>query len=128
MQEVHSEFQKRLIANVSLTGTSLEDLRQQGHPYSAERPATPSGVEPYQIHKRSGGMAQAFTFSRQGSNRYMEQLSVSFTPRAPYQASVFYGSKRMIPRNPIEGTFKEMEREKVVEGILSRHINKGRKI
>lgn len=102
--------------NVSLGDHSLKDLRRLDHPY-AKRHGT-DGLhlhDPnYQVHKQGGEMVSAL-FSKVedaeiAGTTVTASAVVGFDEgRAPHAAYVLFGTSRMIPRDPLEGSLAEVK-------------------
>lgn len=120
--EYAEEFKERFTAAITRKDFTLKDLAKKDHPYALRHPRIGDigRMKPYMLHTRSGGMLRAFVFSNKGSNQYSAQFEIAFEPNARYQSAVFYGSKRMHKRNPIQGVAEELKNA----GSLSKSLNK----
>ena len=112
---VGNTVEHRVRFNTKLADHSLKDLRRLDHPYA--RRHGPDGIrihEPnWQVHRQTGQLQDSI-FTRQdkaaaAGRRVAAAVHVGFSEeRAPHAAFVVYGTTRMIPRDPLEGSLNEV--------------------
>ena len=128
-QEYANEFRRRLNNAISRKDLSPEQLKEMDHPYAARhgRIRVFGTLKNFMVHERTGSFKSAFTIDNKGSNQNDQITNVRFNARKDHHNAVFYGTKRMIGRNPIAGVYYEMEKLKRPYRIYLKHIKKASK-
>lgn len=116
-------LEAKIIENASLTDHTLADLEKLGHPYAMRNPRSPHFPE-YQVHKQDGSLVNAVTQKK--INQYAIDVGVD-EARAPHVRHVIFGTRKMVARDFIGGSFKEVEEEmvRVMRDALHEGITRG---
>jgi hypothetical protein len=105
--------------NASLTDHTLSDLKEIGHPYSQSNPRNihrPS----FLVHRQSGQLLDAA-----GSNQVNQfRIQVGFDESiAPHAADVIFGTSKMVGRDIVTGSLREVEEE--ILDLIETRLNEG---
>lgn len=104
-----SFLQKRVKKNISLTGRSLKQLAEMGHPYAVRNPFSPHPGPPFLVHKQTGRLLRAV---RSGvvsaTGKVTGKVGVDETA-APYARAVIMGTRKMVARDFLRGSLKEVK-------------------
>jgi HK97 gp10 family phage protein len=99
-------LQQRMVENASLTDHSLKQLEKLGYPYAVNHPDNPH-VPPHQVHKQSGKLVDNIKI-KETPGGYSIGVSES---DVPYVKWVIGGTKYMIARPFVEGSYQEVKLE-----------------
>lgn len=120
------EFKKRLNEAISRQDLSIAQLEQMDHPYARRhgKPQVYGSLKDFMVHERTGNFKGSFSINTIGSNQYVSQINVEFNPTTDSASAVFYGTKRMLPRNPVQGVAKQMQKLDRGLRIYKKHLKK----
>lgn len=124
--DYRKEYQKKFNAAISRTDFSLQELKEMDHPYATRHGSiqTYGTLENYMVHKRSGLFKRSFRIKRK-SNQYESQLDVGFDSPVRTEISyIIYGTKIMLPRNPVLGIYQKMEDQRRPARLLKKYLKK----
>ena len=120
-------LKKKVVEAMSVRTYSLKQLAALGHPYkSAQYPkrinvGAISPLKSFNIHKRSGDLVSGVVFrTRKRKQKIGDSyfIEVFYNGNEPYAQSVFFGSKKMLGRNPFKNVFKDKSVQKKIKQIL----------
>ena len=126
-EEYKKEFLKKFNDAISRKDLSEDDLSKLDHPYAKRHGSiqTYGSLKDFMVHERTGSFKRSFKINSKGSNQYQSKVNISQTGSVrPYHSYVMYGTKKMLPRNPILGVQKQMENQRRPRRLLIKHINK----
>lgn len=115
MEVAGNTLHERVKRNVSLADHSLRDLRLLEHPYAKRHGAEGIPIhDPYwKVHRQSGQMLQALFVEVDDATVVGTSVRATATVgfdegKAPHAAHVIFGTDKMIPRDPLEGSLREV--------------------
>ncbi len=108
MKEANKEsaklLEQQIRENASLTDHKLDALEKLGHPYAVRNPQ-PIHKPDFQVHRQSGNLIDAVAVVAEGAERIL--VGVDDT-KVPYVRHVIRGTKFMVARDFITGSFNEI--------------------
>ena len=117
-------LEEKISENAGLTDHSLADLAEIGHPYSAANPRNIHRPK-FKVHSQSGDLQSAIGQQKKGKDKILVGVDAS---KAPHVKHVIFGTSRMVARDFITGSFKQVEKEliEIIDKSVDR-IVKGRR-
>lgn len=117
LKEAADTLEEKISENAGLTDHSLQDLADIGHPYSK---ASPRNIHrpKFKVHSQSGDLQSAIGQVKVGKDKILVGVDAS---KAPHIRHVILGTSRMVARDFITGSFKQVE-EKLRE-IINNSVN-----
>ena len=115
MQDAGGILHKQVEKNVSLSDHSLKALKLLDHPYARRHGLRGEKLhDPYwQVHRQSGEMKDALFLkveeAKASGTTVAARALVGFEEaRAPHALYVIFGTSRMIPRDPLQGSLDQV--------------------
>lgn len=120
LKEAADALEGKISENAGLTDHSLQELADLGHPYSKTNPKNIHRPK-FKVHSQSGDLQSAIGQVKVGKDKILVGVDAS---KAPHVQHVILGTSRMVARDFITGSFKQIEEElreiinKSVDGIV----------
>jgi len=111
-------LENKISENAGLTDHTLQDLAELGHPYSK---ATPKNIHrpKFKVHAQDGDLQNAIGQKQVGKDKIFVGVDTS---KAPHAKHVILGTSKMVARDFITGSFKQIEEE--LRKIINKSVNK----
>ena len=122
LKKVADVLENKIRENAGLTDHSLKELADLGHPYSKTNPKNIHRPK-FKVHSQSGDLQSAIGQKEIGKDKIVVGVDPS---KAPHTRHVILGTSRMVARDFITGSFKQVEEQlreivnKSVKGIVKR--------
>ncbi len=118
LKEAADTLEDKISENAGLTDHSLQDLADIGHPYSKANPRNIHRPK-FKVHSQSGSLQSAIGQEKMGKDKILVGVDGS---KAPHTRHVILGTSKMVARDFITGSFKEIE-EELIE-IVNKSVKK----
>lgn len=117
IKKISKVLEQKMKERAGETDHSLEDLRELGHPYSTQHPQNIHTPD-YTVHRQTDSLYNAI--ETKGVNQYLYKTGVN-EDKAPHVVHVVFGTARMVSRDFITGSLREIEPEikSIVEDFLN---------
>lgn len=107
LSEATELLENKIRENSELTDHKLSALEQLGHPYSIRDPRAIHDPD-FQVHKQTGRLAQSITVEKKVKGKKDTALVGVDDSIAPYVRHVIRGTKFMVARDFITGSFNQV--------------------
>ena len=118
LKEAATALEVKISENAGLTDHTLQDLAELGHPYSKANPTNIHRPK-FKVHAQDGDLQNAIGQQQAGKDKIFVGVDTS---KAPHAEHVILGTSKMVARDFITGSFKEIEKE--LRDIVEKSISK----
>lgn len=117
LKEAADVLEEKISENAGLTDHSLQDLADLGHPYAK---ASPRNIHrpKFKVHSQEGDLQNAIGQQRISKDKILVGVDSS---KAPHVKHVILGTSKMVARDFITGSFKQIEQD-LIE-IIDKSVN-----
>lgn len=107
LREASEIYDAAVVKNVSLTGVSLAEMKEMGHPYAADKPKNVLGDD-RQVHIQSGELVDSIKKTKP-SQETERRFTVYFSSSVLHAAFLMFGTSKMRPRRFHEKAFEDVK-------------------
>ena len=118
LKEVAQNYKVQVVKNISLDDHTLEELRQMGHPYAANKAPGSLHGDDRMVHTQSGEFLKSIRVS-QPERTTEKRFTVYVTSDDPILPFLLYGTSRMRPRRFHEKAYEQIK-DKFWNPVISR--------